>query len=327
MSTEYDAARIEVLEGLEPVRRRPGMYIGSTDAQGLEHLLFEVIGNGLDEHLAGRATRLQVEVGDGGWVVVEDNGSGIDLTAPNALERIFRTVHLGATLDGHHPHVHVTPTLHGAGFAVVNALSARFELVSHRDGVASRAAWVRGVLVEPLARTASTERGTRVRFLPDAEIFQGVPLDLEHLVMRFTELGWLLPRLDLRLQGRCFQQPAGVAGWVLRDAGEALVAGSLVEASGVVDDVQVELAFAQTRRQQGPAVRSFVNYRATEGGSHASGLLDAVGVHRGLVAVVHVGLLHPRFKGPVRAVLETEAARVAVETVATQALRSRRDHS
>jgi DNA gyrase subunit B len=320
--SEYSGPDLVVLEGIEPVRKRPAMYVGSTDARALEHALFELIANAFDEHLAGRATRIQVELHEPAWAIVEDDGGGLSPSAV-VFERIFEKLHVGATLDGHSPHVHVAPRLVGVGASVINALSARFEVETRRDGRAYRAAWEQGRLVEPLRDVGATSlRGTRVRFLPDPIIFGDHRFPTEQLTARLEELAWLAPKLELEFQGRALGQPSGIGGWVTQLAGEALVPESLVVARGELDDVSVECAFAQRRGLTESSLVSFVNYWKCEGGSHADGLRAALGQVPGLIAVVHVGMQHPRFQGPVQAVLEVEAAHRAVEHVVRTAVAS-----
>jgi hypothetical protein len=230
---EYEAASITVLEGLEPVRRRPAMYIGDTGAFGLETMVFEVVANAFDQHLAGHAQRIGVAAAEG-WVTVEDDA---------ALLTVFTRIHMGATLDGHHPHVHLT--VPGVGLAVVNALSERLEVEVRREGVVRRAAFARGVLVEPLSVAGTTsEHGTSIRFLPDPTIFVDQRADLDGWHRRLSELAWLTPRLELSFQGRSLRQPTGFAGWAIQLGGDAVVPGSVLEASGEIDDVTVEIAIA-----------------------------------------------------------------------------------
>lgn len=334
----YDAAGIEVLEGLEPVRMRPGMYFGSTGVQALGELLYEIVGNSLDEYLAGAATRISIDVDGRGWVTVEDDGRGIPAGTPagiSAFEASFTSLHSGATFDGHHPHVHIRTSHIGVGVAAANALCARMEVETRRDGMAYRAAFECGRIVEPLHPIGeTTQRGTVIRYLPDDEIFEvGALLDLDATEKHLTILARLCPKLDLRLQGRSLQQLDGMPGWI-RELAPEVVRETVLFAAGTVQDVEVEVALAWRPGGSGPMIRSFVNYlRTVEAGSHEKGLLTAleelIGQKRaarkkvvlsGLVAIVHVGMLHPRFGGPTRSRLEFEAARLAVHEVVTRAL-------
>lgn len=336
MVERYDARDIEVLDGLESVRRRPGMYIGSTDGQGLAHMLFEIIGNSLDEYLAGFARRLSVDVDDRGWVSVEDDGRGIPIEEPSTLEAIFTQLHAGATLDDHHPHVHITENLRGVGLAPVNALCSRLEVESRRSGTAHRAVFAFGRIIEPVKSLGPTNaRGTLIRYLPDDEIFdEGARLDFTEVEQRLLQVARLCPHLDLVLQGRSLKQPEGLPGWVRELAPDA-VKETALSAIGKVNEVEVEVALAWSPSGTAPRVLSFVNYyRTTQAGSHEQGLISAVRssvprakdgikeqVLAGLVAVVHVGMLHPSFRGPTRAALQVDAARVAVHEVVTRAIK------
>lgn len=312
------------------------MYVGTTDARGLEGMLLELVGNSLDQHLAGHASFLHVEVDAQGWVTVEDDGRGIPVEpyrdGPPALEVIFTSLHSTPSFDDHHPHIHVRPGFAGVGVGVVSALSARLEVQTWRAGGEFKAAFERGQTVEPMRAVAQTARqGTRIRSFPDADIFGDARLELRGLERRLTELAWLCPRLDLRLQGKSLRREAGLAGWV-RALSRSAVPASSLEGSGESDNVGVEFALAWKPRGKGPAFRSFVNFGETEqAGTHVRGLLDAVrstapsaeaAKHAldGLVGVVHVTLLHPRFQGPTRAALETEAARAGVAEIARRTL-------
>src|SRR5579862_6160441 len=173
----YNAASIEVLEGLEPVRRRPGMYIGGTDANALHHLFAEVIDNAMDEAVAGHATFIEVSLEDGGWISVTDNGRGIPIDAhpkfpkKSALEVIMTTLHSGGKFDS--GAYQTSGGLHGVGVSVVNALSSRLEVEVARGQTLYRQAFERGRPVTGLETVgkAPNRRGTKVRFLPDEQIF------------------------------------------------------------------------------------------------------------------------------------------------------------
>ncbi len=335
----YDAADIQVLEGLEPVRLRPAMYIGGTNGAGLTHLLFEVVSNSLDEYLRGFANELSVQVDQRGWVTVEDNGRGLPVethrqTGLSALEVILTKLHSGATLDGHHPHVHLQSSLHGVGLSVVNALSARFEIESRRSGVAYRAAFESGRPIEPLRRVGETSRrGTLIRFLGDDEIFdEGATIDLIQVEERLTQLSWLSGALNVRFQDKHLPHAGGLAGWVRRLAPDVIME-TLLEIADSARRVDVALTLAWSPSGKGPRVLSFMNYHPTiDGGSHADGVLSAVTAAAsarspsserllaGLVAIVHVGLLDPYFGGPTATSLHVEDVRLAVHEVVTRAI-------
>ncbi len=333
---DEDAAPLVVLEGIAPVRVRPGMYIGDTGARGLGTLVFEVFANALDLNLAARATRIDVGIDAEGWVTVEDDGDGLPLEATfkgyPAFTAIFSSLHFTPTLDGHHPHLHVRPGLAGVGVAVVQALSQRFEVETVRDGVLHRAVFEQGQLTDPLtALGVTTRRGTRIRYLPDPVVFGEARHDLPALTKLFEPLGYLLPDLKLTWQGHLLQQPEGLAAWVRQLAPNA-VPETVLSVQGEANEVEVELALCWDATQAERRLVSFVNCAATElNGSHAEGLLEAIGrtaptealarrAIAGLTAVVHVWLLHPRFRGPTKAALEVETARLAVRDVVVRAL-------
>lgn len=331
--TAYGTEGIQVLEGIEPVRIRPGMYFGGTGARALTELLWEIVGNSLDEHLAGAATRISIDIDPSGWITVEDDGRGID---PELFDVVFTSLHSGATLDGHHPHVHLRTGLMGAGVGPSNALCASLEVETRRNGQAYLATYSCGRVVDRVTSLGPTEkRGTVLRFLPDDEIFRdGVQLDLVALEHRLDEIAWMCPKLDIRLQGRSLQHADGLRGWV-RHLAPDVVKETVLSAVGTENDVEVDVVLGWRPRSSEPLIRAFANYAETNepNSSNRKGLVLAVNefirtkrasrekkVMSGLVAVVHVGLLHPRFGGPTRARLEMKEAQMAVQRVVTRAI-------
>jgi DNA gyrase subunit B len=338
----YTADQIQVLDGLEAVRKRPGMYIGDVrDGSGLTHMLFEVVGNAIDQHLARRARRVRVDLDDD-WVTIEDDGPGIPVAVhPHhdrpVIEVVFTTLHAGATFDGHHPHVHVTRGLRGVGLAAVNALCARLEVESRRDGKRWRMAFERGAVVEPLASHGATSRsGTRIRYRPDPQIFtSGTTTNAIGVEARLRELAWLNPLLAIDWRGHELPGRGGPAAWVRALAGE-LVGDTVVSVHRTIEDAEVDLAFGwRATRSDAPLIHSFVSQACTrDGGTHVQGfwrgLVDGLaplagGASRrairelfgaGLVAVVNVGLYDPRFGGPTKDRLTSPiAARVTRRAV------------
>ena len=249
------------------------------------------------------------------------------------LELIFRRLHFEPTLDGHEEHVHVTSGLTGVGLAAVNSVCERFEVESRRSGVAFKVAFERGQVVEPLTEVGRTHlRGTVIRYRPDSQIFSSEAVyDLPTIRSRLVQLAGLCPKLELSFQGASLHRPKGLTGWV-RELAPDVVKETELFATGVVDDVRVEAALAWSPSGKAPRILSFANCSETsQAGSHADGLKSAVRsvppkeskkqVVNGLVAVVHVYLLHPKFKGPTRAELHVDAARVAVREVVKRAIK------
>jgi DNA gyrase/topoisomerase IV subunit B len=318
------ANETEKREYIAAVRKRPGMYIGSTDTRGLHHMIMEVAGNSLDQVLGGRAHSVRVDVDRDDWVTVEDDGSGISvdpLAGSTFLETIFTTLSMQPTVDGHHPHVHLTPAQLGRGMGAVSAVSARIEVESRIGGAAWRAAFERGVCVEPLHSIGATSAsGTTVRFLPDAEIFPGVRIDRVHLKQRMLELARLVPTLRVQHQGEVLSMPEGLAGWVREEAPDVI---DVISGSGMLNDVQVEFALGWSPSVHETRHRSFVNLCSTHNGTHdrafeaalkvsAGGTTLWRAVKNGVVSVLHVKMLHPRFGDPTHTRLDSEEAREPV---------------
>src|SRR6266516_1717118 len=195
MATAYTAESIRVLEGLEAVRKRPGMYIGSTGSRGLHHLVAEVVDNSVDEALAGECDRIDIVLLANGGVRVSDNGRGIPvdehpLEHRSALEVVMTTLHAGGKFDG--KSYAVSGGLHGVGVSVVNALSSRLDTEVVRDGYRWRQSYIRGIPTGPLVRgAASDETGTTITFWPDGAIFETTDWSYETLSRRMQEMAFL----------------------------------------------------------------------------------------------------------------------------------------
>lgn len=344
----YSASDITVLEGLDPVRKRPGMYIGDTqNGDGLHHLLWEVVANSLDEHLAGHASKIRVSI-EGDLAEVEDDGRGIPIDVlpgrqregrnVSVLEWILTTLHAGATRDGHVPHVHVSPLNFGLGLGAVNAVCEELEVEVWQKGFSWTQRFARGRALGPLERGARTLRtGTRVRIRPDASIFENTRFDRARIQERVEEMVLWNPRLTVDFMSRRFHEPRGVVAWLDRLAAENEVdtTRDVFVTSGVREDVFVEVAATWS---EAPYVdlRSFVGQSHTrEGGHHETsfwhGVVDALGLRRpeafrrsprasrwrhvlapGLLGVAHVMLKDPNFTGPTRDRLNSPAAGAAV---------------
>lgn len=352
---EYDASTIVVLEGLEPVRRRPGMYIGDTeDGTGLHHMLWEVVGNSVDEHLAGHASYLRVAFHDDGAVSVDDDGRGIpigimpgerDLTT---LEVVMTRLHAGSSWRATHVHV---GHLWGVGIAAVNGLSSRLEVEVCRDGRRHAQDYVIGKPQGPVRDLGPTERnGTRITFLPDFSLLRRRPWDRAMVARRLRELAALSPRLTTIVDDDAFRCPAGLVDHVrFLGRGQRSLHGEPVRLAGTRDDVGVDVALSWTAGAR-TRVRGFVGHAPARRGTHLQGLarglfqafeaLDPArfgAVHRaafrevldrGLMAAVHVTLAHPRFGSPSRDQLSNPEVFTAVADVVAEQLaaRLREDH-
>jgi topoisomerase-4 subunit B len=297
---EYNAASIEVLEGLEPVRRRPGMYIGGADANGLHHLFAEVIDNAMDEAVAGHATVIEVFLEEGGWLSVADNGRGMPVDPhpkfprKSALEIIMTKLHAGGKFDS--GAYETSGGLHGVGVSVVNALSQRTEVEVVRDETLFRQAFERGLPVTGLeiVGKAPNRRGTKVRFLPDEQIFgKATKFDPERLFKMTRSKAYLFGGVEIRWrcaprfvdpQGKvpaeaAFHFPGGLKDYLAADIeGQELVVDQ-VFAGKVEKDGRhgsVEWALAWTAIEDG-FVHSYCNtIPTTDGGTHEAGLRVAL---------------------------------------------------
>ena len=198
-SASYDASDIDVLEGIEAVRRRPGMYIGSTGQAGLHHLVYEIVDNSVDEAMAGHATRIEIALQPGGWVQVRDDGRGIPTdkhskTGKSALETVLTVLHAGGKFGG--GGYKVSGGLHGVGASVVNALSSQLEVEVRRDGISHTQSYIRGVpngdlQREPLPSDATPPTGTMVRWIADDQVIDQLDYDFHTLAQRFREIAYL----------------------------------------------------------------------------------------------------------------------------------------
>lgn len=336
MATTYGSPATTPVDAAA-VRRRPGMYVGDVhDGTGLEHMVWEIVANALDQHLAGYARCLSVSIDPEGLVEVTDDGAGIPLHEVEGrtyLEDIFLRIHTTPTRDHHAPHVHLSPSMRGVGMLPVAALSSRFELETVRHGQRATLSLVRGQPTSPLAIEPTSQRsGTCVRFLPDADVFGRAPVSRDNVEARLRELAWLLPHLELRFCGEVLPGRGGLYELVRAWGATEPILATRRE----IENASVELALgwapdATTR------IGSFVNYHPSVRGTHVNGLfegladlasarhltLDAgetrVRVAPGLRAVVHVGLLDPSFGGPTRDHLVSPLASVVTRRAIVEA--------
>ena len=289
----YDARSIKVLEGLEAVRKRPGMYIGSTGERGLHHLVYEVVDNSVDEALAGHADDIEVTLLADGGVRVRDNGRGIPVDEHPvehrpAVEVVMTTLHAGGKFDS--KSYAVSGGLHGVGVSVVNALSALLEVEVRRDGYVWTQVYERGDPMGPLERGAATQdRGTTITFWPDNTIFETTDWSFETLSRRMQEMAFLNKNLaisltDLRTldesgQPRAaqYQYEGGIADFVRYiNASKEPVHGSIIDFGEDADGISVEIAMQWTGSYT-ESVHTFANtINTTEGGTHEEGFRAAL---------------------------------------------------
>ena len=284
---EYDAGQIEVLEGLEAVRRRPGMYIGSTDRRGLHHLVHEIVDNAIDEAMAGHCGRIDVTLHPGGAASVVDDGRGIPVdvhqgTGVSGVETVLTTLHAGGKFGG--GGYAVSGGLHGVGASVVNALSSELDVEVRTTRGVHRQSYALGVPLGKLVRSKGQGRGTTIRFLPDADIFETLDYEFETLADRFREMAYLTPGVRI-----CFRdergEPAressflfdsGVGAYVRHLNRESKDLHEAIRIQGEQGDIEVDVALQYTESQS-ETVYSFANgIRTGDGGTHLTGFRSAI---------------------------------------------------
>lgn len=282
----YTAKNITVLEGLSPVRERPGMYIGSTSRKGLNHLIFEIVDNSVDEHLAGYCSDIYVSLEKDGSATISDNGRGIPVDMHEkgipAERVIFTTLHAGGKFDQNS--YKTSGGLHGVGSSVVNALSSYLDIEIKKDGVVSHDRYEQGNPVEKLVNGLlpiigkTKETGTKINFLPDPTIFEVTRFKAESIEQRLHETAYLNPNLTITFENKrdskepvVFKEPNGIRGLVdnLTKGKEGLT--DVIYMSGEKDGISVEFAFKYTN-EYGDNIMGFCNNIYTEeGGTHING--------------------------------------------------------
>ena len=358
-SSDYTASDIQVLEGLEAVRRRPGMYIGSTDERGLHHLIFEIVDNAVDEAMAGYCDRIEVTLEGDGWVRVRDDGRGIPVdkherTGLSALETVMTVLHAGGKFGG--GGYKVSGGLHGVGASVVNALSESLEVSVRRNNRVHQQTYARGKPVGPLqsakARDAAEKiTGTTVHWRPNPEIFEHLNYDFDTLVQRFRELAYLNKGLWIRLLDERaghetnFYFEGGISSFVrhLNRDRQVLQAFPL-HAERDLENTSVEVAL-QYNDGFNEHVYAFANTIHTiDGGSHLTGFRSALtralndfarrtkflkdsdpnltgeDVREGLAAVINVKLAEPQFEGQTKTRLGNPEVKGQTESVVSETL-------
>ncbi len=360
VENEYGADQIQVLEGLEAVRKRPGMYIGTTSERGLHHLVYEIVDNSVDEALAGFCDTIIVTINSDNSITVEDNGRGIPVginekTGLPAVEVVFTILHAGGKFGG--GGYKVSGGLHGVGASVVNALSNWLEVYIYRDGNEYFQRYERGKVVKPLEIIASCEQektGTKVVFLPDETIFRETTVfDFDILKKRLREMAFLTKNLKIKLIDnrseelleRTFHYEGGIKEFVtyLNKSKTALYE-EILYFEGTVNGVYVEVAM-QHNDSYTEGMYSFVNNINTpEGGTHLTGFKNAItktfndyarekkllrenepnlsgeDIREGMTAIVSVKIGDPQFEGQTKQKLGNSEARGAVDSIVSEQL-------
>ncbi|WP_413292109.1 DNA topoisomerase (ATP-hydrolyzing) subunit B [Bdellovibrio sp. HCB185ZH] len=364
MSTEeqqqpasYSADSIQVLEGLEAVRKRPGMYIGDTAFKGYHHLVYEIVDNSVDEHLAGYCKTIKVSINADESITVEDDGRGIPVatqkqTGKSALELVMTVLHAGGKFDG--GGYKVSGGLHGVGASVVNALSTRVNVEVQRDGHFWRQNYERGKILAPVEQGEPTNKtGTKVTFKPDRDIFKDETLsyDFNTLANRFRELAFLNAGLHISLtdertgKKQDFQYAEGVAEFVkYMNQSKKALHGEVVYFKGEKDNVDVEIAM-QWNDSYSESIFTYCNNINThEGGTHLVGFraaltrttnayateknllkdlktnLEGEDIREGLAAVISVKVREPQFEGQTKTKLGNAEVKGIVESLVNEKL-------
>ncbi len=354
-SNTYDASSISVLEGLEAVRKRPGMYIGSVSRKGLNHLIYEIVDNAVDEHLAGYCTEIEVTLEKDGSATVQDNGRGIPVgmhaKGMSAERLVFTTLHAGGKFDD--SAYKTSGGLHGVGSSVVNALSTWLDVQVMREGKIHHDRYMRGTptielengLLPVIGRTRAT--GTRIQFLPDPEIFEKTRFSATELKSRLHETAYLNPLLTIHftdLRGETpekitFHEPDGITGFVRELNQEEEPVSDPVCFKGEADGIQVEVAFQYVNEFHENVLGFCNNIYNAEGGTHLTGFkttfttamnmyarqigvlkekdpnFTGADIRNGMTAVVSIKHPDPRFEGQTKTKLDNQDAARAVGKV------------
>jgi len=358
MGSEYSADQIQILEGLEAVRKRPGMYIGSTSVRGLHHLVYEIVDNSVDEALAGFCSHIEVQINADNSITVQDDGRGIPVDIQKkaglpAVEVVFTILHAGGKFGG--GGYKVSGGLHGVGASVVNALSEWLEVEICRDGKVYKQRYERGKTMYPLkvvGKCAPDKHGTRVVFLPDKEIFEETVYDYDTLKVRLRETAFLTKNLRITLRDdrevkheKTFHYEGGIKEFVtyLNRSNEKLYE-PVIYCEGIKDKVFVEVAM-QHNDSYTENIYTFVNNINTpEGGTHLAGFKSALtktfndyakknkllkenepalsgeDIREGITAIISVKIEEPQFEGQTKQKLGNSEARAAVDAIVSEQL-------
>ena len=358
MSAEYNADQIQILEGLEAVRKRPGMYIGSTSSRGLHHLVYEIVDNAVDEALAGYCDTIDVQINSDNSITVVDDGRGIPVDIQKkaglpAVEVVFTILHAGGKFGG--GGYKVSGGLHGVGASVVNALSEWLEVEVYHGGKVYRQRYERGKTMYPLKIVGdcpSDKHGTKVTFLPDKTIFEETVYDYDTLKIRLRETAFLTKNLKIILRDdredkkeKVFHYEGGIKEFVTYlNRSNVPLYDNVIYCEGKKDNVLVEVAM-QHNDSYTENIYSFVNNINTpEGGTHLTGFRNALtktfndygrknkllkdnepaltgeDIREGLTAIISVKIEEPQFEGQTKQKLGNSEARGAVDSVVSEQL-------
>ena len=355
---EYGADQSEILEGLEAVRKRPGMYIGSTSLRGLHHLVYEIVDNAIDEALAGFCNTIDVTINEDNSITVIDNGRGIPVginhkSGKPAVEVVFTILHAGGKFGG--GGYKVSGGLHGVGASVVNALSEWLEVTIYKEGKVYNQRYERGHVCYPLKVIGECEKeksGTMVTFLPDKQIFEDTVFDYDTLKQRLREMAFLTKNVKIILRDKregqemekTFHYEGGIKEFVTYlNKGKTPLYPDIIYCEGTRDDVYVEVSM-QHNDSYTEGSYSFVNNITTpEGGTHLTGFKNALtktfnayarlnklikenetlsgeDIREGLTAIVSIKIGEPQFEGQTKQKLGNSEARGAVDSIVSEQL-------
>ena len=358
-SKEYGADQIQILEGLEAVRKRPGMYIGSTSVRGLHHLVYEIVDNSVDEALAGFCNTITVKIHQDTSIPVRDNGRGIPVdiqkkAGKSALEVVFTVLHAGGKFGG--AGYKVSGGLHGVGASVVNALSEWLDVKVYKEGKIYTMSFARGKVTKPIeciGTCSEEEQGTEVHFLPDASIFEESVYEFETLKIRLRETAFLTKNLKIRLvderegqeKEKEFHYEGGIQEFVsFLNKGKEALYPDVIYCEGEKEKILVEVAM-QHNDSYTENIYTFVNNINTpEGGTHLTGFKNALtktfndyarqnkllkdseanlsgeDIREGLTCIISVKIEDPQFEGQTKQKLGTSEAQVAVQSIVSEQL-------
>ena len=354
----YGAQNIQVLEGLDAVRKRPGMYIGSTSIRGLHHLVYEVVDNSVDEALAGYATHIEVSINKDNSITVVDNGRGIPTgmheSGMSAVELVLTKLHAGGKFGG--GGYKVSGGLHGVGISVVNALSEWTKIQVHQNGIIQEISFARGHKTSELHEIGKTDHtGTTVLFKPDAEIFETTVFDFDTLKVRLQELAFLNKGLKITISDlrgeeprvECFHYEGGLSEFIkFMNENKETINTNIISIDNEKDDVVVDVAL-QYNDGYSDNILSFVNnINTVDGGTHLSGFRSALtrtindygrktglikesesnltgdDVREGLTAVVSVKVLEPQFEGQTKTKLGNSEVKGITDVIVSEGLKT-----